>query len=318
MPRPPQPRFISRDGSSNPVVRLGQPDPWWSDTYNRLLTLSWSQTLLLISLLYLAVNGGFALLYLVDPDSVGHVQRGSFWDAFFFSVQTLGTIGYGVMYPQDLYGNIIVTIEELAGLLGVAMATGLMFAKLSRPTARVLFSTRAVVTLHNGIPTLMFRAANQRRNQIVEAQVTATIVRNEMTIEGGWMRRFYDLTLTRSRSPIFSLTWTLMHPIDENSPLYGLTAALLEQVESEIVITLTGIDDTFAQVIHTRYSYIAPEISWNARFVDIIGRTPDGRRQIDFTQFHEVIPALSDQGSDIVAPTLPEDREDQPQVLSQS
>jgi inward rectifier potassium channel len=225
-------------------------------------------------------------------DGIENAQPGSFKDAFFFSVQTMASIGYGAMYPRTLYANFLVTIESLVGLLGIAMGSGLMFARFSRPTARVLFSRVAVISRYDGVPTLMFRAANQRRNFIVEAQINVTMVRNEINREGEFMRRFYDLKLVRSHTPIFALSWTVMHPIDETSPLYGATLETLAQTETDIVITLIGLDETVSQNIHTRHSFSDKEILWNMRFVDIFtsDRRQDGRRLIDYTRFHDVVP----------------------------
>ncbi len=261
---------------------------FWRDLYHLFLTISWPRFLTLIALFYIAANVLFALVYLAGGDCIENARPGSFVDTFFFSVQTMATIGYGAMYPSTLYANIIVTIEVLVGLLGFAMATGLMFAKFSRPTARVLFSRVAVIAPFNGMPTLMFRAANERRNQILEAQMQANLVRNEVTTEGQSMRRFYDLKLVRNRTPIFSITWTVMHTIDETSPLYGATADWL--AEAEIVITLTGLDETVSQTIHARHSFHAQKILWNMHFVDILSRTPDGRVSIDYDHFHDVTP----------------------------
>jgi inward rectifier potassium channel len=272
------------------VVRLGAPIQRWRDPYHLLLTISWVNFFALVGLLYLAANALFALAYLAGGDGIENAQPGSFLDAFFFSVQTMASIGYGAMYPNTTYANTLVTIEALVGLLGLAMGTGLMFARFARPTARVLFSNVAVIAAQDGVPTLMLRAANQRHNQVLEAQVRMTLVRNVVTRDGEFMRRFYDMRLVRSQTPIFVLTWTAMHPIDEDSPLYGMTPEELEEVEAEIVVTLTGLDETFAQTIHTRHSYIASEIVWNARFADILSRLPDGRRAVDYHRFHEVVP----------------------------
>jgi inward rectifier potassium channel len=263
---------------------------FWRDLYHLFLNISWLRLIALISLFYIAANVLFALFYLAGGDCIKNARPGSFFDTFFFSVQTMATIGYGTMYPGTLYANVIVTIEVLVGLLGFAMATGLMFAKFSRPTARVLFSRVAVVAPFNGISTLMFRAANERRNQILEAQMQVNLVRNEVTEEGESMRRFHDLKLVRHRTPIFSLTWTVLHTIDETSPLYGATADSLAKAQVEIVITLTGIDETVSQTIHTRHSFPAQKILWNMHFVDILSRTPDGKVSVDYNHFHDVVP----------------------------
>jgi inward rectifier potassium channel len=286
----PRPRLVNPKGGMN-VVKLGAVrTSWWRDPYHLLLTISWPRFLGLLSLLYIAANALFAIAYLLGGDGIKNAQPGSFADAFFFSVQTMASIGYGAMYPDTPYANILVTIEALVGLLILAMGTGLMFARFARPTARIMFSKVAVIVPQDQVPTLMFRAANQRYNQVLEAQVRMTLVRNVITTEGEAMRRFYDMRLVRSQTPIFALTWTAMHPIDSDSPLYGITPEALEEMEAEIVITMTGLDETFAQTIHARHSYIPPEILWNMRFNDILLRLPDGRRAIDYNRFHEVVP----------------------------
>jgi inward rectifier potassium channel len=284
--QPPKGSLISRM-ALNQVIRKGVNRFSWGDLYHLLLVLSWPQFLLAIFGLYIVSNILFAFLYLAGGDCIANARPGSFPDAFFFSVQTMATIGYGGMSPQTSYANAIVTIEALIGLLGVAMVTGLAFARFSLPSARLLFSKVAVIAPHNGIPTLMFRTANQRRNFVLEAEIRVTLVRNETTTEGQFMRRFYDLELVRSRTPIFALSWMVMHPITEKSLLYGVTPDSLVADEMEIIVTLTGIDETVSQTIHSRYSYTSQEILWNAHFVDIISKQTDGRRVIDYTRFHD-------------------------------
>jgi inward rectifier potassium channel len=257
-----------------------------------LLTIPWHGFLVLITILYIATNALFAVAYLIEPGGIANARPGSFPDAFFFSVQTLASIGYGAMYPQTVYTNIVVTIEAMLGPVGIAVLTGLAFARFSRPTARVLFSRVAVITPHEGVPTLMFRAANQRRNQILEAQLQVYLMRDEMTAEGQFMRRFYDLKLVRHRTPSFTLSWTAMHAVDQHSPLYGATPEDLMQARTSIVVTLSGIDQTVAQMIHARHNYAAQDILWNNRFVDIFYDTSDGHRYIDYAYFHEVIPLI--------------------------
>lgn len=273
------------------IVRKGVANShWWSDPYHLLLTMDWPSFIGLTVVCYVVLNALFALLYLAGGDSIKNARPGSFFDAFFFSVQTMASIGYGAMYPKTDYANVLVTIEALVGLMGLAMGTGLMFARFSRPTARVLFSGVAIIAPLNGVPTLMFRAANERRNQILEAQMGVSLLRNEVTAEGESMRRFYDLKLLRSQTRNFSLTWTVMHQIDESSPLYGETPESLAETETDIVITLTGLDETVSQTVHARHYYMTEEILWNMRFVDILSRKPDGRRMIDYTRFHDVTP----------------------------
>jgi inward rectifier potassium channel len=272
------------------VVRKGVSHSHWRDPYHIMLTMNWSSFFALTVVSYVLTNTLFALLYLAGGDSIKNARPGSFLDAFFFSVQTMATIGYGAMYPQTDYANLLVSIEALIGLLGVAMATGLMFARFSRPTARVIFSRVAAIAPHNGMPTLMLRVANERRNQILEAQIGLSLLRDEVTTEGDFMRRFYDLKLVRSQTRIFALSWMVMHVIDENSPLYGQTPESLEEAQTDIIVTLTGIDETVSQTVHARHYYVTDEILWNMRFIDIFSKKPDGRRVLDLHRFHEVTP----------------------------
>lgn len=272
------------------IIRQGSSHSPWHDPYHLLLTLDWPWFVGLIGLIYIATNALFAILYLAGGDCIENARHGYFWDAFFFSVQTMASIGYGAMYPrlECPYTNALVTIESITGLMVLTIATGLMFARFSNPTAKVLFSKVAVIAPHNGVPTLIFRTANQRHNQIVSADLKVTLVRNEVNSEGEFMRRFSDLKLVRSQSPIFALSWTVMHQIDEHSPLYGATSESLAETETEIAIVLTGIDDTVSQPIHARHFYMADELLWNHRFVDILVRNADGGHAIDYTKFHDV------------------------------
>ncbi|MBW4417894.1 MAG: ATP-sensitive inward rectifier potassium channel 10 [Myxacorys californica WJT36-NPBG1] len=278
-------RALNSKGRPN-IIRLGMKQSPWEDLYYLLLTMSWTQFWTLTVLSYICTNALFAIAYLIGDNNLNNAQPGSFWDAFFFSVQTMGTIGYGAISPNTFYANIVVSIEAMLGLLGVAIVTGLAFARLARPTAKVLFSRVAVIAPYNGVPTLMFRTANQRTNQILEARLWVSLVQNEVTQEGQAMRRFYDLKLSREHNPVFGLTWTAMHPIDVDSPLYGMTPGNLSRDNTEVVVSLTGIDETVSQTIHARYSYILRDILWNYQFTDIFIDTPDGTA-IDFSKFHD-------------------------------
>jgi inward rectifier potassium channel len=193
------------------------------------------------------------------------------------------------MSPATIYANPLMTVETAVGLMFVALTTGLVFARFSRPTARVLFSRVAVIGPHNGKPTLFVRLANQRRNQMLAAQVALTLVRDELTDEGLLQRRFYDLKLVRDRSPIFAMTFTVMHEIDVDSPLHGGSPERLAEHNAELVVTTSGIDETLVQPVHARTSYLPTEILWGHRFVDVIGYTEDGRRAIDYRRFHDTV-----------------------------
>jgi inward rectifier potassium channel len=275
--------------SAEGVRRVGAARITRLDAYHLLLTMAWRWFFGIQAVAYILFNAVFALLYLVVPGSIANAKPGSFTDAFFFSVQTMATIGFGVMAPATLYANVMVTIEALLGMASVAVAAGLIFARFSQPTARVLFSQVVVVTPYNGVPTLMFRCANERRNQIFEAQVHVDFARQETSAEGMELRRSYELSLARDRNPQFSLSWTVMHPIDAASPLYGIDPDLLAAQEASIVVTLTGIDETISQRVFARTAYRADEILWGRKFVDILSETEDGLTLVDYRRFHDTV-----------------------------
>ncbi len=235
---------------------------------------------------FLATNALFGAAYAV-LGGVDNMRPGSFVDGFFFSVETMGTIGYGEMTPRSTSAHLLVTAEAMLSMLGLAVVTGLVFAKFSRPRARVVFSDVAVVAPRNGVPTLMFRVANERANHIAEAQLRVTLMAPEVTKEGDRLRRMVDLPLMRNQSSAFILTWTAMHPLNAHSPLYGMTLEQLAEQQVEILVSFTGFDATLSQTIHARHSYVAEEIRWNARFVDVLRLLPDGTRQVDYTKFHD-------------------------------
>jgi inward rectifier potassium channel len=261
------------------------------DLYHLLLTISWSRLILMLVLLYVAVNGMFASLYMLDPEGLEHARTGSFLDAFFFSVQTMATIGYGRMTPLSIYANILVTVEALVGMLSMAMATGLMFAKFSRPTARVIFSKNLVIHNRDGVRSLVVRMANQRGNQVVEAQCRMVMLRGEVTKEGEKLRRQIDLKLVRSSTAVFALSWTAYHQITEGSPLYGMTEEQVHNSDIEILVSLIGIDETFAQTVQARWQFFADEIVFDHRHADVLDRKPDGTVKLDYTRFHDLVPA---------------------------
>jgi inward rectifier potassium channel len=288
--RPPSPvRIVSQNGRFE-FKGIGTWYSYWRDPYHLLLTAPWFIFLVLIALAYIGINTLFALAYLAGGDSINNARPGSFADAFFFSVQTFASIGYGAMTPKTFYANILVSFEAWVELLGLAVITGLAFARFSRPTARVLFSEVAVITPYEGIPTLMFRAANQRRNQVLEAQMQVYFMREVISAEGQSLYRIFDLNLVRRQIPNFRLTWTVMHPIDEQSPLYGSTLESLAEAKAQLVISLSGVDDELSQTIYARHTYGVQNILENHRFVDIIHYTEEGERYFDFTKFHDVEP----------------------------
>ena len=271
------------------VVYLGPSRGPWRDAYHWLLVMPTWAFLAVLALAFLTVNAIFAGLYVIDPGGVVGARPGNFLDAFFFSAQTLGAVGYGAMWPKSAWANTASTFEIFVGLFNLGIATGLLFARISKPTARIMFSNQAVVTEFNGVPTLMFRAANQRRNRVVEAEVTVTMIHNVASQEGGMLRRFAELSVLRAKHPLFVLTWQVMHPIDEASPLFGETVESLTARSAEILVIMKGLDETFASTIYARASYAPHEIVWGRQFADIFSTLPDGRRAIDFRRFHDIV-----------------------------
>ncbi len=284
-------RLQHRDGRFE-AMSVGRWYTYWRDPYHLLLTIPWPGFFAAIALVYILVNSLFAGAYLLDSKAIASARPGSFFDAFAFSVQTLASIGYGAMYPQTAYANLLVIAEALVGLLSVAIVTGLAFARFAQPTARVVFSNVITIAKYDGVPTLMLRAANRRANQILEAEMRLYLLRDEVSREGEFMRRMHELKLLRDRTPNFTLTWTVMHPIDPGSPLYGATEESLARVKAQIEVSLTGLDETVSQAIHARQAYSGSEILWNYRLVDIVYEAANGDRYIDFAHFHDAVPSV--------------------------
>jgi low temperature requirement protein LtrA len=272
------------------AVRKGTPSELRRDLYFHLMEGSWPQLLGVMVILYLVTNGLFAGLFLLFPGGVVGVEANDFWSAFAFSVQTMSTIGYGTLAPQTGWAHFLVTVEAAVGLLGVAVATGVIFAKISRPHSSVLFSRPMVVTTHDGQPTLMFRVGNARGNEVVEATVRVCALIDEVSPEGHRFRRLHDLELVRDTSPLFTLSWTVMHEFGDASPLIGLTAANCDERIVAVVVTMTGYDSTYAQMTHARHMYSPEDIRFDHRFVDVISTLDDGRMLVDYDRFHQTIP----------------------------
>lgn len=284
-------RFLNKNGSFN-VARTGL--GFWSSLspYHSLLVMSWRRFFIILILYYVGANLLFAFAYvlcgsnaLTYPTNDASIPR--FWQAFFFSVHTLATIGYGNVSPQGLAANIVVVVESLVGLLGFAFATGILFARFSRPTAKLLFSQQAIIAPYQGTTAFEFRIMNARQSQIINLEAMVLYARFESA--GRTARTFDVLTLARAKVAFFPLHWTIVHPIDETSPLYGLTHEDLLRTDAEFLVLLTGIDETFSQAVHTRSSYKADEIVWHARFTDIFNTAPDSEQlTIDARRLDEI------------------------------
>lgn len=286
-----QVRLLNRDGSFN-VAREGLRFVESVNPYHSLLTMSWWRYLGLVALVYLAENVFFAAAYVMcGPDALEGPHDGlggPFLRAFFFSVQTFATIGYGRVSPVGLSANVLVTFESIVGLLSFALTTGLMFARFSRPTAKIVFSKTGVVAPYQDIEAFQFRVANAQKNQILELGAKVVFSRLEETAVGR-IRRFYPLALERDRVAFFPLSWTVVHPIDAESPLFGTTEQGLLDADAEFLVLLTGTDETFSQAVHARSSYKAAEIVWNARFSDLFRLHGDGQQlTIDVSRIDEV------------------------------
>jgi inward rectifier potassium channel len=270
-------------------LRTTRPSPF-ADLYHYLVRTPWPVLLMLVLAAFTITNILFGLVYWIDG-GVSGARPNSYPDMVFFSVQTMATIGYGVLHPTTFLANVLVSIEALMGLLGLAMMTGLVFSKFSLPTARVRFSRYAVVSKRDGVTSLMFRMANLRESRILEAQIHLVFARLETTAEGERLRRFYDLQLQRERTALFSLSWTAVHQITPQSPLLGETAESLKASSAMLVVSLTGLEETFSQTVNARYYYSAGEILWGKRLADISAFQPDGIPIVDYSRFDEVIEA---------------------------
>jgi len=281
-------RVLNTDGTPN-IERTGLPWFKFDDTYTRLVTMSWSKFFLVILITYLIVNTFFAVAYNVVgienlDGAKGTTLRDQFFDAFFFSAQTISTVGYGHISPQGFITSILAAFESMLGLLAFALATGLLYGRFSRPTSKVIFSKRMVVAPYQGKTGLMCRLANLRKNALIDVEAQMFMTFNE-TVDGKLKRSFYPLELERSKISVLSLNWTLVHPVNEDSPVFEKSLDELKIAEVEIFVILRAFDDTFAQTIHTRTSYQDEDIEWNAKFTIMHYHNTEGKTVMDYSLF---------------------------------
>jgi len=272
------------------VETRGLQENFWTDLYHRSMTVQWPVFFGTAAAIFFILNSVFAFLYWLGDKPIANVRDNGPLDYFFFSVETLATVGYGDMHPQSNYGHVIATVEIAVGMSLLAVMTGLIFARFSRPRARFIFAAYPVVATHQGQPTLMIRMANARHNTISQATARLWLFRVETTLEGERIRRFHELLLDRRDHPMFVLTWTIFHTIDETSPLYRMTPADLDAVDGALTVSVSGIDDSSAQHLHARRLYSGADIRWNHRYRDITTASKEGRLVIDYKMFDEVVP----------------------------
>ena len=264
----------------------------WREVYRWLLGLRWPQFAAFVALVYVGLNLIFATLYSLGQNSIAGISTSHwFLDCFFFSVQTLATVGYGHMYPQTLYGHVISTIEIMTGIFLLAVMTGLIFVRFSRPIARVVFSKSIVIAPLNGRPTLMVRIGNQRQHSMVEAEFRITFNRDEPLLEGGDFRYFYNLKLQFDRLAIFPAALTLRHVIDEKSPLCGATPESLKAARALLMVSIIGIDPVIAASVQTQHDYTWRDIRFGERFVEIYTDHGGGKLTVDYGRLHDTEPA---------------------------
>lgn len=264
--------------------------PIWHDLYHLFMTVSWPVLFMAFSLFFCSINLLFAGIYAVRPGDVANLDPPGYWGLFFFSAETFATVGYGDMHPRTPFSHVIATLENFVGLTSLALITGLMFARFSRPTARILFARYGVIRPFDGATTLILRVANARANILVEASASLRLIREDVTVEGTRIRRIYDLPLRRSQQPAFLFGWNLMHVIDAASPLAGASLESLNTAKAFLILTIVGTDETTGQIVMARERYPAEALRWNHSFVDILHTDEHGVDHFDYTKFDQLEP----------------------------
>ena len=277
-------RFGSRE-----VITEGLNLTFWADISHRCMTASWPSFIAGAVLVFVVFNAVFAVFYWIGDQPIANVPGGAYIDYLYFSIETLSTAGYGDMHPQTHYGHFVSAVELFTGIFSMSLMTGLIFARFSRPNARLLFADNPVVSHHEGQPTLMVRFANERHNIIGNATARLWLLKDEISQEGVSFRRFYELPLVRSEHPALALSWTLYHVLGEQSPLHGLDADDLEAAGVGLVVVVSGYDVVAAQTVHSRRSYDHSDIRFGHRYADILDTSEDGRLRIDYGRFHETL-----------------------------
>jgi len=280
---------IIRFGGREIIISEGLQLSFWADISHRCMTATWPSFIGGAALVFVVFNAVFASFYWIGDQPISNVPGGAYIDYLYFSIETLSTAGYGDMHPQTHYGHFIAAVELFTGIFSMSLMTGLIFARFSRPNARLLFADNPVISNHDGKQTLMIRLANERHNIIGNAAAKLWLLRNVVTAEGVSHRRFYELPLVRSEHPALALSWTLYHIIDENSPLYQQSAEDLDATSVTLSVVVSGYDVVAAQTVHARRSYDHGSILFGRSYADILGTQEDGRLRLDYGRFNETI-----------------------------
>jgi inward rectifier potassium channel len=287
--RKPRPRV--RNLGAGTIITEGLESNLWTDFYHNAMTVTWPAFFGSLAAIFVLFNLMFAELYNLGEAPIANARPGSFADLFFFSVETTSTVGYGDMHPQTMYGHLIATGQNFFGMVSLAVMTGLVFARFSRPRARLIFASNPVIAMHDGAPTLMIRLANARNNFISDASVKLWVIRATSSAEGRRSVTFRPMSLVRSENPVFALSWTLFHTIDADSPLYMLSAEEIAESDLNFAVTLSGLDETSSQLVHGRHRYSGQDLRVGHEFVDIVRVDEEGMRHMDFAKIHDTRPA---------------------------
>jgi inward rectifier potassium channel len=282
-----RPRNILVRSGQFELVKLNVKEFDLRDTYHLILTLSWPGFAGVVFGVYLLINVFFAVLYMLNPHSIAEMAPGSFFDAFFFSVETLATVGYGHMYPETFYGHLIAMLEIMVGMFGLAVITGLIFVRFSRPTARIQFSKVAVISPFDGVANLMIRVANLRHQAMVEPEFRMLFMRDTVSAEGDEVRRFRLLRLEFDHLIAFPAVITIRHPIDEQSPLFGMTPEDFQKHGVRILASIVGVDTVIVAPVQSLRDYNYDQIEWDRRFVEIYDQNEEGDWTVDYARIDE-------------------------------
>lgn len=288
------PRSRVRTIGGRRIIADGLERALWSDFYHNAMTVTWPIFFGSLAAAFVMLNVVFALIYAMGTEPIANAHPGDFADLFFFSVETTSTVGYGDMHPQTIYGHIVATGENFTGMVLLAVMTGLTFARFSRPRARIVFARNPVLVDHQGVPTLIVRLANAREAFIAEATAKMWALRPTLTAEGRRFVGFEPMRLIKNENPALALSWTLFHPIDAESPIYGVGLDELLASETNFIVSITGFDETTAQPVRARYTFTAQDVRPGHEFVDVVRIDEHGERHVDYAKIHETRPVRAE------------------------